>query len=1022
MDPPPPEALAVRDLQNPSPWLFAEPDADRRTTLYFGRDISDVSDGRLPPGDALPCTSFFTLPQIDGDAAVEVLSLPCLDLVAPTAHGAAAGDASNGPESAEADSDSGSCAGDDLWLAASTPAPKQPSYHSWAAFVSPDDGPPAPEALLMTEAPPEAYDAILPQISPQESPDTVADTSIYMACLLSAVLGRESVFFSWNADKTALAPAIPNLRVSGHSRHVLRRLESRCLTCGTLFGLLQAFVHSTYTTASSRCRVALGSAIETVLGVVESDMALVAQPQSLLQLLVLIDKVHLVFTQFHELVARLRPDHPDEAILQAVFQHAQISEYSSAPIHAAMRVLLQRVSQPWIDFIEEWVGLKHEDGLPLRKDDVGAAKHFVKVEPEIFIDDFGEEVEEVDFRLDRSRMPDFVPNDMADSIFEAGRNIRFIRTEHAGHPLTNLDTVASNSPPDSAWRFDWDSILDLEKRAVAYETALVQAIAAARQSSAVDATPPAEKFDPPLAGLPSTTDSTAGWGLQIYGFDEPDIGAHLDVSMVELAKPLPELVRRDPLADTIRECLQHQRQDPSTQNLPITATPALRHPGSSVQVVAPHWSLLPLLSFNPLTSAHGKVVNRESLKLLFTHHDLLGHLRLQKDFHLFGNGRFASRLTHALFDPQLETTERVAGVAAQGGLMGLRLTSRDKWPPASSELRLALMGILAESYAAGASAAPQATASAARNTADLPGDLSFAVRTMTDADIDKCMDPNALEAMDFLRLSYKPPPALAPIFTPLIMMQYDRIFKQMLRVARLLYVVDGLSRSAIAPSATAAGAGASTIARRFCYEAHHFVYTVAGHFVDCGITLPWRAFEAWLAGVQRDLVADSAPAPEAGASPTRRASRTHSPERLRVCHALILDRVLISLFLRKRQQHVSALLNDIFGLVLRFDKVFRRTHSAARSRTRVRPDAGQEARAEDAAVAALYADFRAKVASFIAVCRAITEKPDITVRYEARDKADEVRAELGDALDGNTVAMLLVKLDIAGFYLKGHDV
>ncbi|KKA29809.1 hypothetical protein TD95_003088 [Thielaviopsis punctulata] len=976
------DLFAVPDLWRTSQWMRPDGDGDE-VKYYFGQDISGLVIKRPVVDTAVEPSPFFRLPQIDPDVEVEA-PLPSLNPVSPAE--AAASSLSEPADALQSQrSDDDSFSDDDLWAAAAMPVVKEPAYRSWAAFTSTEQDPPRPEAQLITEARPEAYDVILRE---QSADDSVADGAIYMACLLSAVLGRESVFFVWDADKKNMSPVIPNLRISGFSRAILSSVESQCLECGHLFRRLQAFVQSTYSKTSSRCRVALASAIETVLGVVESDIALREQPQSVLQLQHLASKAHLVFAQFHGLVSQLRSKHSDEVILQTVFENAQVSEYNSVAIHAAMRVLLQRVSQPWIDFIEEWVGLKHEDGMPLSKSEVGAAKHFVKVEPELYIDDFGEEIEEIDFRLDRDKVPAFVPKDMADSIFDAGRNIRFIRSDHPDHPLANLETVYKSCPPESVWRFDWDSILDLEKKAVEYEATLAQAIRDAQQQRETDSVPMDFELTPGLA-------AADGWGLQIYGFQEDAIDNHLQGSIRQLNQPLPEVVQSDPLADAIRDCLHASDTDFPGPSRTDSASCSI------AAAVTPHWSLLPLLSFNPLTAAHGKIVNRESLKLLFTHHDLMGHLRLQHGFHLFGNGKFASRLTQALFDPHLETTElsringKTAAAAGHGGVMGLRLTNRDKWPPASSELRLALMGILAESFTA---EAPLGVSSASFTSPsrDLPGDLSFAVRAMTEEDIQKCMDPDALEALDFLRLSYTPPSALAPVFPPLIMMQYDRIFKQMLRVARLLFVVDSLSREAISQRSRRPQAA---VARRFCYEAHHFVYTVANYFVDSGITLPWRAFEVWLAGVQADLSRDDDK--EKGPEHARR----HSPERLRVCHALILDRITIALFLRKRQQPVLKLLNDIFALILRFDKLARLSGLYD----------------NEAEMVQLYALFCTKIEIFITTCRGFTEKSDIPVRLEARDKMDEVRAELGEAVQGNTMNMLLMKLDIAGYYLRGHD-
>ena len=87
-----------------------------------------------------------------------------------------------------------------------------------------------------------------------------------------------------------------------------------------------------------------------------------------------------------------------------------------------------------------------------------------------------------------------------------------------------------------------------------------------------------------------------------------------------------------------------------------------------------------------------------------------------------------------------------------GEVMGLRLgtTHEERWPPASSELQLTLMGILNETY--GKAQASQDSRRA--NEQALPGALSFAIRQLPEAEIDQVLDPNSLYALDFLRLRY----------------------------------------------------------------------------------------------------------------------------------------------------------------------------------------------------------------------------------------------------------------------------
>src|SRR5690606_14844995 len=125
---------------------------------------------------------------------------------------------------------------------------------------------------------------------------------------------------------------------------------------------------------------------------------------------------------------------------------------------------------------------------------------------------------------------------------------------------------------------------------------------------------------------------------------------------------------------------------------------------------SPNWTLVPLLSFGPVIEAQSSLISRECMRLLFDTHQVRTHIDLLRQYFLFGNGVFCSRLAHALFDPDLSSAERRSGVALSGGTMGLRLSGRRTWPPASSELRLALMGVLSECYQPPSASPSQATA------------------------------------------------------------------------------------------------------------------------------------------------------------------------------------------------------------------------------------------------------------------------------------------------------------------------
>ncbi|SPO05974.1 uncharacterized protein DNG_08663 [Cephalotrichum gorgonifer] len=943
------DVFSVPDLWGSSSWQKAHPDPEEPSS-FFSLDVTEI-ESRLKLNSILA----------DRDGFFRQLTLET-----KSEHEAALSDEPTTEPSSDSDiplsDDTDSII--DQWIL-DEPHCKTPDYKTWDTFNVPDA--PRPEALCITEAGATVYDALLSEdgdpLNLKNTDYVVVDAKAYMAALLAVTVGRESVFFGLHSPSKSFKPVLPKIRISGHSADVLRGLQDMSIKCGGMFRRLRRLVESTYARHATPARVALASALDAVLSVIESSVAVHSRKaRSLLQLQAAIRDISSILYQFDRLVDNLRPSLSDEAILLVVFRHAMSAEHKDVFVRDSMREVLQRVSRPWLNFMEEWLGVRPESGIPLTKNNVGQRRCFVKVEAETYIDDFGQEVEDVDFRLDRDSVPEFIPDDIAQKLFETGRSLRFIRSCHPDHPLSAQESVTRNNPPQAEWLYDWDSILELERRVSEYQANLSATISQARAENRTERGPSSALGDDP-----------ASYELQIFGADTSHIELHIMSSMKELAQPLQEQNQRDKLKEIIRARL--------SRGSGVF--------GDSSLEFSPHRSLLPALSFGPIVSAHGRIVNRESLRLLFTAHDLRGHIQLQRQFHLFGNGMFASRLSHALFDPDLETAERQQGVARRGGVMGLRLSGRDNWPPASSELRLALMGILAESHLPGS---PD-------GVRDLPGDMSFGVRDMAPEDVDKCMDQDSLEALDFLRLTYKPPAALASIMTPVTLIQYDRIFKLMLRVLRLLYVTNRLFQAI--NSRACRWYTLSNPAVRFCFEARHLVHAVSSYFVDVGISMTWEGFESWLDKVQGEVTGDGDNDP-LGELP----GGTCSPERLRASHSLVLDHIMHALLLRKRQQPVLKLLEEIFGCILQFAKRIREYDAAEAGGS---SGSGPE-------VVDLYGTFKKKVGVFITVCRGLNEKGDMGLRKGAKEGTEEV---LGRQAEGNSIGYLLTRLDMFDYYEVG---
>ncbi|GKT50184.1 spindle pole body component alp6 [Colletotrichum spaethianum] len=782
---------------------------------------------------------------------------------------------------------------------------------------------------------------------------------------MALALGRESVFFSWQDEAEAFKPALPQIRISAYSGKTIQEVQRSCLKCGNTYRRLRKFVDTTYLKNPTPCRVALASAVDKALLVVQSSIALHHQhPRSILQVQSLVVHISTILRQFESLVSNIRRGHLDEDVFVIVFQQAQSAEYAEIHLRDMMREVLRRVSKPWIELVEEWIGTRREVGVPLGKHEVGRQKGFIKVESETYIDDFGDEVDEVDYRLDKQRIPSFMPEDVVKSLFEVGRNLRFIRSTHPKHPLAQDHVVSSSRPPVLEWLFDWDSIVQLEGRVHSYERALREAVSVYVTEESTEIETPAW----PMGG-------SATYQLQLFGLNELQLQNKLAESIYDFAQPIADSTSDDPLGIIIRERLSDVTTEAANAGTDFT----------------PHWSLLPVLSFGSIIAAQSRVVGRESLKLLFTSHNLRDHLKLQKSFHLLGNGFFCSRLSHALFDPDLETAERQAGVARQGGVMGLRLSGRDTWPPASSELRLALMGVLTESYE-GPIQEGLKPRDGEKN--ELPGDLSFGVRSLSSEEIDKCMDQDGLEALDFLRLSYKPPAALGAIITPIILVQYDRIFKLLLRALRMQYTINRLFRDV-----TARESGwhdVEDVSVRFCFEARHFVSSLNSYIFDTGIEMPWQNFEGLLDKVESDLKSEDQ---------ERFSGSVLSPDRLREHHSQVLDRIMLALLLRKRQQPVLKLLDDIFRVILNFAKYSRLQSDGRRSRSQ-----------DDTTARSLYKTFKRNVEVFVTVCKGLSEKGDYGTKNDTMGQTGNSRRV--DSLEDNPIAQLLLKLDMSGYYSK----
>ena len=383
----------------------------------------------------------------------------------------------------------------------------------------------------------------------------------------------------------------------------------------------------------------------------------------------------------------------------------------------------------------------------------------------------------------------------------------------------------------------------------------------------------------------------------------------------------------------------------------------------------------PIERLRPLIQTHARLINVTILRHIFWTCRLQHHLDLQKQYHLCGNGDFTARLSKALFSAETQSAERKRGVIPTGETMGLRLGTRDgqRWPPASSELRLTLDGVLAETYHSGVS-----TTTPTRVTKELPGGLSFSIRELPDEEIERVLDSESIYALDFLRLQYNAPPGLEAIFTPASMQAYDSIFRQLLRMLRILNVTTKL-RETFRQRGLNQGTMARN-ARKFVAGAHHFTSLLTSHFLDIGIEALWRDFVASIAGVEKAL--ESIDERVCGGR-----QQILGLDGLRHLHEQCLENIRSRLFLRRKHEKIRTGVENVFTAIL----------NCAAALEKDDPDA----------LDSPYTEFQDKVAVLLDLLRTAARKP-------SRAKMELETAE-GDA---EAISFLLRRLDWNGFYRK----
>ncbi|EME47314.1 hypothetical protein DOTSEDRAFT_145844, partial [Dothistroma septosporum NZE10] len=660
------------------------------------------------------------------------------------------------------------------------------------------------------------------------------------------VLGRGSSLFRWSDKQQRYSQTVDDIALSGVSVSCSASLTESFIVTGSTLKKLRIFAEQSASTRSSYAALlALKSCIASALNAVEEcTTRSVSAVHTTLQLQCVVAPFRRLLSSLDTLMIASGECTTDESLISVVSDHvhdAAQTEYDLCPV---FRSLLARVSAPWLERVAQDVGLASSDGM-LRSSSrprTGEASFVASADQELI----------QQTAASASLLRDLVPDHI------------LLQDDSHGRPAPH----ASLSP-------DRNGSILLPGRAAYHEHELRAQIFS---------------NGPVSRDLVSTTHLATGEGSRNQTRVSQQGVAHdylEDMSAIMSGAPVTSAstyTDTDELHDGVVALGLVQSQETSLDYERLVADTGIS----------------PFGQIRPSVQRQHRMVNGILLRQLLKQHNLRQHLQLQRAFHLFGNAEFVDRLSTALFSSDVQSAERRRGTIPTGQLMGLRLgkTHEERWPPASSELRLTLTGILNETYRG----LTPGNVLPLSKTATLPGGLSFSIRELPEHEIDRVLDPNSIYALDFLRLQYTAEVPVNAIITLEILSKYDDIFRFLVKMLRLVHITANLTRQ-LKDNAL------SGPVRRFASHANHVVSILMSHVTAMGIDEPWATLMQHVRDLERTLS-------RADNGDPIGADVTCSMESLRQAHDTCLECIRTRLFLRRRQEKVHLAILTVLTVIL----------------------------------------------------------------------------------------------------------
>ncbi|TKA72134.1 hypothetical protein B0A55_06361 [Friedmanniomyces simplex] len=781
-------------------------------------------------------------------------------------------------------------------------------FHTWEAFEKKDVSN-ATRTAHLSEAGPGVFDAAL-SLEKRHNSIGVLPRDVSLRALCTLALGRSSIFFQWDEIKQSFTQTLRGTPTAGLSAMTSDSFTTELMDYAAMYHKLQTFSAADLPRESLLAvGLAFRRSMSSVLEAIEENIVTqMSSIRSLLQLQAIVERPRRLLSLLDALKDAISDSATDEAAIASLSDTVHAIAATGNSFAAVLKAVLEQASRPWLEKMATELGLTHQAWPSSQPADGSSGEGRA---------------------FEASVASDCTAKSQGDSLLTAEDKIMVSETQ-ATVSLLRIYLPDAVQPADEPVELSDVRLCNREA--------------------------PFQKHHSQTRSQRAISDLSSGAQLQ-FTLYEQDVWASHEAQQ-HFYGAIDQQMSAEPSA------LRMNNRD----SVYLTAVKALAEIDDRALLHGNGLSLKhfqrPFDKLRPDIEAQACRMNRVLLRYLFRDCGLRKHLELQCTFHLLYSGEFVSRLSTALFSAETQSAERKRGMIPTAETMGLRLGVKEgqRWPPASSELRLTLAGLLSEVHHDSSATPKQAKAQG-----DLPGGLSFAIRELPEAEIDLVMDTGSIYALDFLRLQYTAPPPLDSILTPSSMQKYDDTFRFLLRMVRAVYITARLGQGTTEHRHCARDSSTA----RFVIEAHHVTTTLMSYFIDVGISAPWTALQAALDGVEKALEDDTAVV--VGVSV------------LRDMHRDLLGTVRERLFLKRKQQAIRVAIEEVLTAVL---------NGAASMQS---DDEGGPH-----SIAAEHAAFGVAVVKLIGILQRIVDKPP--------------KSHVSSDGDVDVVRLLLAKLDWNGFY------